>query len=175
MVSITKATIADIPVIRGLAMQVWPQTYTPIVGEEQVAYMLQLFYSPAALEQQMEQGHQFIICCSEGSHIAFAAWSETERGIAKLHKLYILPGQQGKGIGRSMLNYITEELKAQGITALRLNVNRYNHSAIAFYEKVGFTHYMDEDIDIGNGYFMNDHVLSKSLIPALSQGEGEAE
>ena len=47
------AGIAHIPLIRELTMQVWPQTYIPIVGEEQVNYMLNRFYTPEALAQQM--------------------------------------------------------------------------------------------------------------------------
>ena len=149
MLSITNATIKDIPAIREMAMAVWPQTYTPIVGEEQVAYMLRLFYSPEALKQQMEQGHQFIICTSDGQQVAFAAWSEIETNIAKLHKLYILPNQQGKGIGKAMTNHIVNELKKHGVSELRLNVNKYNLPAMAFYEKMGFTQFLDEDIDRG--------------------------
>ena len=49
MLHIRNATTADIPLIRELCLQVWPQTYTPIVGERQVAYMLGLFYSPDQL------------------------------------------------------------------------------------------------------------------------------
>ena len=138
MLSIRNATIEDIPLIRELAMQVWPQTYTPILGEEQVAYMLQLFYSPAVLEGQLRQGQQFIICCNAGLPVAFAAWSEAAPQVFKLHKLYILSSQQRLGVGRYTIDYIVNELKANCALALRLNVNRYNHRAISFYEKMGF-------------------------------------
>ena len=154
--------------IRALAMQVWPQTYTPILGNEQVSYMLDLFYAPAALEEQMNMWHRFIICYSDDQPMAFASWSEAEEHIFKLHKIYILPSMQGKGAGREILNYIVQEIKKAGATELRLNVNRYNYSAKIFYEKTGFNHLMDEDIDIGNGYFMNDHVLV--LTPGPSFG-----
>jgi len=160
MLSIKNATTEDIPMIRELTMQVWPQTYTPILGHEQVAYMLNLFYNPESLTKQMtEMGHRFIICYNAEQPVAFASWSETEPLIFKLHKIYILPGQQGKGVGKAMLEHIMQEITTRGATALRLNVNIYNLSAKAFYEKTGFKHLKDEDIDIGGGYFMNDHVL----------------
>ena len=159
MLSIRKADTADIQLIRELAMQVWPQTYTPILGDNQVAYMLGLFYTPAALQLQMEQNHRFIVCNSNEQPVAFASWSEIKPGIFKLHKIYIIPGQQGKGIGRFIIDHITRELKQAGAKELRLNVNIYNHAAKSFYEKTGFKHIADEDIDIGGGYFMNDHVL----------------
>ena len=145
-------------------MQVWPQTYTPILGNRQVDYMIDLFYAPEELQKQMEQsGHRFIICYHDREPVAFASWSETEPLIYKLHKIYILPGQQGKGIGRYMIGHIVSEIRSKGATALRLNVNRYNYPAKTFYEKTGFKHFKEEDINIGNGYFMNDHVFSLSI------------
>ena len=163
MLSVKKATLNDIPLIRELAMQVWPQTYTPIIGAAQVAYMLDLFYTPEALQKQLEQGHHFIICYADGQPSAFASWSEIQPGIYKLHKLYIITTQQGKGIGKFVINHIAAALKQTDAQELRLNVNIYNHSAIAFYGKVGFTQLYNEDIDIGGGYFMNDHVLGMQV------------
>jgi diamine N-acetyltransferase len=161
---IKNADITDIPLIRELTMQVWPQTYTPILGAIQVDYMLTRFYSPDALEKQMqEMNHSFCICSYDGQPAAFASWSLMEPHIYKLHKLYILPGFQGKGIGRALVNYIIGDVRAKEATMLYLNVNRYNYPAVAFYEQMGFRQLRDEDIDIGGGYFMNDHVLGMDL------------
>lgn len=157
---IRSATLADIPLIRELTMQVWPQTYTPIIGAEQVNYMLDRFYNPEALRQQIEGGHKFLLAYDNGEPVAFASYSETEPQIYKLHKLYIIAGQQGKGIGRILIDNIVEDLKQRKVSALRLNVNKYNTAAQAFYEKTGFRQILEEDIDIGNGYFMNDYVLA---------------
>ena len=44
-----------------------------------------------------------------------------------------------------------------------LNVNRRN-KAKQFYEHLGFTIISEEDIDIGQGYFMNDYVMEKKLV-----------
>lgn len=160
---IRRADKNDIDLIRELTMQVWPQTYIPIIGAQQVAYMLEQFYAPASLQHQMDNGHTFIICSYNEVPAAFASFSETEPGIVKLHKLYILPGMQGKGIGRIMIKYITDNIAPLGAKSLRLNVNIHNHAAIAFYGKAGFTKLRDEDIDIGHGYYMNDHVLEMVL------------
>jgi GNAT superfamily N-acetyltransferase len=160
MITVKNATVSEIPLIRKIAMQVWPQTYIPIIGEEQVAYMLGLFYNNEVLKKQFEDlQHIFIICYYDEYPAGFASYSEIGWEIFKLHKLYILPEVQGKGIGCYMIGHIVAFLKKQNAKELRLNVNRYNHNARLFYEKIGFHHILDEDIDIGNGYFMNDHVL----------------
>ncbi len=123
--------------------------------------MLDKFYSPGELKKQMEElTHRFIICYSDGQPVAFASWSEVAPHIFKLHKIYILPGCQGNGIGKCMIKHIVEDTRTMNAKELRLNVNRYNYSAMTFYEKTGFKLLFEEDIDIGNGYFMNDYVLS---------------
>ncbi len=163
---IRDASIKDIPLIRELTMKVWPHTYTPILGPEQVEYMIDLFYNPSALRQQInEAGQKFIIGFDGERAIAFASYSDAGGSIFKLHKLYVLPGQQGKGAGSMMLGHIVADVKTRRAKELHLNVNRYNYAAIAFYGKSSFTLLHDEDIDIGAGYFMNDHVLQLRIAP----------
>lgn len=161
---IRSADSHDIPLIRELTMAIWPSAYNHIIGEQQVAYMLDKFYAPEQLRSQMEEGgHRFILCYADERPVGFASYSEIEPQIFKLHKLYVLPGEQGKGIGRFIVSYIVSDIKNSNAIALRLNVNRYNHSAIAFYEKAGFSRLKEEDIDIGGGYFMNDYVLERTV------------
>ena len=45
---------------------------------------------------------------------------------------------------------------------LSLNVNRFN-SALTFYEKIGFKIIDEVNVDIGNGYFMEDYIMEKQL------------
>jgi len=164
MLRILNASVPDIPLIRTLTMQVWPQTYVPIIGETQVAYMLDRFYSEASLLDQMTlRQHQFIIACEDDVPVAFASYGRIGPDTFKLHKLYVLPQVQGKGVGRSLADHIVAAIKEAGADWLLLNVNIHNHAAMAFYERTGFVHFRSEDIDIGDGYFMNDHVLRKPV------------
>jgi GNAT superfamily N-acetyltransferase len=80
----------------------------------------------------------------------------------KLNKIYILPVQQGKGMGKFIINYIVAAIKPHNAKALQLQVNRSN-KAKDFYEKLGFTIIETADFDIGNGYSMNDYVMELVL------------
>ena len=162
--SIRLADLEDINTIGFLAQQIWPGTYGTILSPDQVRYMLALLYSPAALRQQMlDDKHNFLIVEEEEEPVGFASWSPAaEPGIYKLHKLYVLPGRQGKGLGKIMLNFIFEDIRALGARVLTLNVNRHN-KARQFYEKLGFSVVCEEDIDIGNNYYMKDYVMEKKL------------
>jgi ribosomal protein S18 acetylase RimI-like enzyme len=139
MVIIKAASKNDVSSIIDMAMQVWPQTYTPILGEVQVAYMLGLFYGPYTLERQMESNHTFLIASTQGADVAFASISPENDSAYKLHKLYILPTVQGKGVGKALIQHVQTMLQGLQVPLLRLNVNRYNTSAIGFYEKLGFS------------------------------------
>jgi GNAT superfamily N-acetyltransferase len=166
LISIRPAEPDDINTIGFLAQQIWPIAYDGIVPPDQLRYMLNLFYSPAALRRQMvDERHQFLLVEQGEEAIGFASWGAMkDAGLFKLHKLYVLPGQQGKGLGRSMLQFIFGVIGPEGAKVLRLNVNRFN-KARQFYEKLGFRVVGEEDVDIGNNYFMIDYIMEAAVTP----------
>lgn len=153
----------DIATIGYLAHEVWPVTYKDILAPEQLAYMLQLFYSPQALEEQiLKLKHRFILAEIDLEEVGFASFSKVSPAIWKLNKLYVLPGLQGKGIGRALVDMVEEEVRTHNGAHLILNVNK-NNKALHFYESLGFVIEKDELIDIGNGFVMDDYVLGKDV------------
>lgn len=162
MLSIRNASTTDIPIIRELTFNVWPQTYAAILSKEQIEYMLKMMYSEDSLEKQMADGCQFIIVYDDAEPAGFSSHQEIEPGIFKLHKIYVLISQQGKGTGRFLINHIIRDIQQQRAKALRLQVNRYN-KAKDFYEKLGFAVTHEADFDIGHGYFMKDYIMEKKL------------
>lgn len=163
MLTVRKAAVADIPLIRELTFKVWPQTYAQLLTQEQIDYMLTMMYSEASLQKQIEEEDiTFIIIYDEQTPVAFAAFNEVKPQIWKLHKIYILHSQQGKGTGRFIIDYIIAEIREQSATALQLQVKRDN-PAQHFYKKLGFEIIETADFDIGNGYFMKDYVMQLSL------------
>ncbi|RXM47192.1 N-acetyltransferase, partial [Flavobacterium sp. YO12] len=82
--------------------------------------------------------------------------------VTKIHKVYLLPETQGKGYGKIVFDLIEKLALENNSTALLLNVNRFN-TALNFYKKVGFDVKEEVDIEIGNGYLMEDFVMKKPL------------
>lgn len=163
---IKEATPNDIELIRTLAHLIWPPTYQAILSLEQLDYMLDMMYSPVALQQQFDEGHTFILMDWEGKTVGFAAFSQKasdSQEAWKLHKVYLLPETQGKGLGRAFIDDVCERVKRAGGKYLDLNVNRTN-KAKGVYEKLGFTVIDEGDFPIGNGYYMNDYIMQKVLI-----------
>lgn len=167
MIELRTAGENDIPAIQKIAQSTWPVTYGPILPQQQLDYMLELIYSTEALNAQFQKGHHFLLATEGNNAVGFASYGLIEKKEAntvfKLHKIYIDPAQQGKGVGKLLLDMVINAIKQAGATQLILNVNRFN-KARNFYEKLGFTVIAEEDIDIGNGYFMNDYVMGMGLI-----------
>ncbi|MGK2862511.1 MAG: GNAT family N-acetyltransferase [Chitinophagaceae bacterium] len=160
MMMMRKAGPDDVSLIRDMALKIWPVTYQKILSPEQIDYMLRLIYSEDILRNQMQENITFILVYDGEQPVGFASYELINSGVFKLHKIYVLPSLQGKGTGRFIIDQLVIEMKANGATSLQLNVNRLNNAKF-FYEKLGFEVIREEDIDIGNGFFMNDFVMEK--------------
>jgi ribosomal protein S18 acetylase RimI-like enzyme len=159
------AGYGDIHTIQEVMMKVWPQTYAPIISEDQISYMIQMMYSDQSLHQQMKDGQHFILALTDNVPVGYASFSRTENWTTyKLHKLYIDTNIQRKGIGTALLNKIIQIIKSDHGKFLHLQVNRNNFHALDFYKKNGFFIIKAIDMDIGNGFFMNDYILQKRLM-----------
>jgi len=165
MILLKNATEADLPVIQNIAKTTWGPTYTHIIGQEQVDYMLDKMYNMGALQEQLAEGHKFLIAQQGSKKVGFAAYSRTEGDAFHLHKLYVLPEAHGQGVGKLLMNEVVSKIRMEGGRYLRLNVNRYN-KAKDFYESAGFKIKESVDNEIGNGFLMNDYIMEKTIAPA---------
>ncbi|WPR70396.1 GNAT family N-acetyltransferase [Flavobacterium sp. NG2] len=165
MVVIVPASILDFAVIEAIARKTWPLAYGQILSEEQMEYMLDSFYSVEKLKENVAQsGHYFVLAKDDNAVVGFASFEHDYNGekATKIHKLYLLPETQGKGMGKKIVDYIADSALKAKSQSLLLNVNRFN-KALFFYQKIGFSIIREEDIDIGQGYLMEDYVMEKKL------------
>lgn len=164
MINLRVAKEVDLASVKLLAEQTWPTAYRDIISAAQISFMLAQMYSKGELLDQVSKGHEFLIASELIDDVGFAGYAlaNAETQTYKLHKLYVLPMVQGKGVGRLLMNEVVERIRRKGGKFLQLNVNRAN-KAVAFYKKAGFEIKETVDLDIGNGFFMNDYVMEKPL------------
>lgn len=165
MITIKVATTADIKTIQEIAQTTWPITYGAILSKEQLDYMMDLIYSEEALIKQIQMQEQlFYLVYDTSLVIAFMAIEHEYKNeaVTRIHKIYLLPETQGKGIGRTIIDEIVKLAYQNNSKLLSLNVNRFN-PALSFYEKIGFEIIAEENIDIGNGYLMEDYRMEKKI------------
>ena len=157
MLVLRPATPEDFTTIEKLARSIWNKHYIPIVGEEQVNYMLDKMYTHKALQNQYKEGQNFYLIENNESETGFVSISTTDNKNLMLHKFYILQEKQNTGLGTLVFKKIVEKLYTP--KTIRLTVNRQNYKSINFYFKLGFKIEKVADFDIGNNYYMNDFVM----------------
>ena len=161
---ISEVKTEQLSIIQDLAYKIWPSTYGEILSKIQLDYMLDKFYNLNYLQNQLENGQHFILISNENVIVGFASYEFNfeNSNKTKVHKIYVLPEIQGKGVGKILMDFIRNKAIENTNLGLLLNVNRFN-KAITFYEKYGFTNVSLIDIEIGNGYLMQDYIMELNL------------
>jgi ribosomal protein S18 acetylase RimI-like enzyme len=162
----TKINIAnsevDFNTITKLASTIWKEHYTPIIGIEQVKYMLDKYQSVNAIKKQIEEGAEYYLISYKNESVGYLSVSTKESSLF-LSKIYILSSQRGKRIGKTSMEFIEEIAIKNQCENISLTVNKYNTNSIKAYEKMGFVKVKEIVIDIGNGFVMDDFKMEKSL------------
>ena len=163
--AIVAGTHADIPAVQRLADVVWRAYYPGIIPQPQIDYMLARGYSDQALAKFVrDDGAGLALVHVGGALVGFAAWHRhREPATTKLDKLYVLPAQNGRGLGRALITYVEAAARRDGARTLILNVAKRNVKATAAYLACGFSTREATVIDIGNGFVMDDYVMAKAL------------
>ncbi|WP_310554492.1 GNAT family N-acetyltransferase [Flavobacterium sp.] len=162
---ITEVTKEGLHIIQDLAYRIWPSTYGAILSKVQLDYMLNMFYDIHFLEIQMLQKNQTFLLIEENQeYLGFCAYELNHENSenTKLHKLYVLPKTQGKGVGKLLLQEVEKIALQNNNNTVLLNVNRFN-KAQEFYKYLGYQTIETVNIEIGNGYLMEDYVMKKVL------------
>ncbi len=164
-VRISPVIQADLQPVAHLARDIWYLHYPGIITVRQIDYMLAQRYQPDIIASQIESGEAWWDKLEADSRLAgFASYEPgSDPASIKLDKLYVHQRVMRRGLGYALLCRVEEQSRARGYRSLYLQVNKGNTESIAFYRHTGFTVTDRVKVDIGNGFFMDDLVLSKPL------------
>lgn len=163
MITLKKvSSIWDIKQTALLASEIWHEHFTPIIGEQQVDYMLDKFQSEHAISEQIHEGYSYFALMNNDQQIGYTG-IKTEPDCLFLSKLYIRKDFRGRGYSKVMLDQIEKEAKQNNKSIIRLTCNKNNANSLAVYKKLGFQIVRQEKTDIGNGFYMDDYILEKRL------------
>lgn len=158
MTEIYKVGQEEIEELSQIASAVVREHYDPILGTEQNDYMIEKFQSVSAIKGQIKEGYRYFWVKSDDEHAGFFAIYPRD-GKMYISKFYLRREFRGRGLAGSMLDYIRERAREEGLSHVFLNVNRFNANTIQVYKHLGFSQIREEKIDIGHGYYMDDYVL----------------
>jgi ribosomal protein S18 acetylase RimI-like enzyme len=157
------ATINQIKTAAALAEEIWAEHYIPIIGPDQVKYMLETFQSEKSIVQQIDSGAWvYFLIHFHGEAVGYFAF-QLKLDRLFLSKLYLRKNMRGKGIARKAIGFLENVAAENCLSKIVLTVNKNNQTAIAAYEKLGFANLGPTVADIGGGYVMDDYIFEKTL------------
>ena len=154
---------AQISRVAQLAKDIWEEYYPAIISQGQIAYMIDTFQSPAAIESQIAEGMQYYLTVTDGEEIGYLAYTSEQGNVLFLSKIYITRDFRNKGKGREAFEFITQQASNSCCNKIWLTVNKHNKAAIDKYLKIGFTITESVKKEIGNGFYMDDYVMEYSV------------
>lgn len=129
----------------------WLETYSPILPEKQILFLLDKYFSKDGLERYRGLGYKYFRL----DDVGVLVYAERETDVY-MDKLYLLPQARGKGYAA----FAFAEMAKLG-KPITLNVNQANERALKCYRKNGFEVVEKIAIDLGNGMTNYDYVMQK--------------
>lgn len=155
-----------IATVVSLAKQIWHQHYPGIITTAQIDYMLDKIQSPAAIRDQLEQGNHYYLIRQLETAIGYFSIREQQDdddSILFLSKIYLDEAYRGEGLGYHAFSFIEALAADVGAKRINLLVNRNNSIAVNSYLRWGFCITETRITDIGDGYIMDDYLMTKAL------------
>ncbi|RZM14506.1 MAG: GNAT family N-acetyltransferase, partial [Pedobacter sp.] len=95
-----------------------------------------------------------------GNHVG-GLWGKCAYDWLFVDLLAVPEEYRGENHGKALMERAEEIARANDCVGMWLDT--FEFQARGFYEKLGFQVIREEDIDIGNGFYMNDFVMEKKL------------
>jgi diamine N-acetyltransferase len=158
------ATQTDVAEVARLAAVIWREHYLPIIGRQQVDYMLAQFQSAQAIAAQVADGYEYYLIVYQSQSAGYAAVvADLDTSSLLLSKIYVEKSLRGHGLGKKALAFIEDLCRQRGIGIIWLTVNKNNTASIAWYERFGFINAGPIVQDIGGGFVMDDFKMEKKI------------
>lgn len=125
--------------------------------DDLTTYVEQAFSVGRVLDEMHTSGSQFFFAENDGELLGYLkvntgnAQTEAVQGASlEIERIYVNDEQQGRGVGKALLDFAVKEARRQGCDAVWLGVWEKNPKAIQFYERQGFVPFGSHLFQIGS-------------------------
>ena len=91
-----------------------------------------------SVQQLLDQGVDFFVIRVDGAPAGCGGVLCVGDEYGELKRMYVRPAYRGMGLGRRLLDRLTEHARSLGLPLLRLETGIHQTAAIALYEAAGF-------------------------------------
>ena len=152
MALIRIAEMRDAAAIAHVHVQSWLTTYEGIVPKEYLASLNEAERVPL-WQDWLTRDISVFVAEVEGEVVGFAGGGAIRELLhdydSELYTLYLLEEAQGRGIGKTLLEAVMNDLAQRGYKRMLVWVLEQN-PAVGFYEKMRAQHITRKEIEIGN-------------------------
>lgn len=140
--SIREAKPNDIPAISKLAKETYIATFGQTMSQEELIEALktrseEYFTDVIRTDTILVAEEEKIVGFMQIGRVTITSVQASDRDL-ELIKIYIDENQQGKGIGKALMEVMLKHPRLNGIENIYLDVYDENKKAIGLYEKYGF-------------------------------------
>ncbi len=149
--------------IADLAKVIWNEYFTPIIGKDQVDYMVEKFQSYPALKEQISEGYEYYQIFSGGEFCGYTGIRPGEDNRLFLSKLYLKKESRGHHLATGAFSFLKEICRERGYSAIWLTCNKHNDNSLGVYRHFGFEIIDTQEADIGGGFIMDDYIMEYKI------------
>lgn len=149
--------------IADLAKVIWNEHFTPIIGKDQVDYMVEKFQSYPALKEQISEGYEYYQIFSSGEFCGYTGIHPGEDNRLFLSKLYLKKESRGHHLATGAFSFLKEICRERGYSAIWLTCNKHNDNSLRVYRHFGFEIIDTQEADIGGGFIMDDYIMEYKI------------
>ena len=159
----------EVPELAELAHEIWFEYWPPRIGQDQTAYMVELFQSEDAITRAMaEDAYEYWFIVERGTDgaeriVGYTGHVEPETNRFFISKIYVLASERGRGLGKKVVRFYDELCRERGLRAMYLTVNKGNELAIHAYDVTGFRVIEKAVTRIGGGFVMDDYIMEREV------------
>lgn len=153
-VHIIAAQLEDIPALQATAAASWWATYDGLLSPSFIESFLAHAYSNGRLRAQVSDPNSYFLVVKSADALigfgqvgpAMARRDHAPVAPADLHRLYLLPAWQRRGIGSRLLTELEAWLRQRAYPYYGAYVHERNEPAKRFYARQGFVHKPECDV-----------------------------
>lgn len=149
--------------IADLAKVIWNEHFTPIIGKDQVDYMVEKFQSYPALKEQISEEYEYYQIFSGGEFCGYTGIHPGEDNRLFLSKLYLKKESRGHHLATGAFSFLKEICRERGYSAIWLTCNKHNDNSLGVYRHFGFEIIDTQEADIGGGFIMDDYIMEYKI------------
>ena len=179
-------TEEDLQTVAQAAHDIWFEYWPALIGQAQTEYMVKNMQSLEAIRRDIfETGYRYwLLYDGAGTLVGYtSALAEdfsddpfgpeavkhgreiSKRAVRRLFisKIYLYAKERGKHYASRVIEFYEQLCRDEDLQAMYLTVNRGNALAIRAYLGRGFETIEEVAADIGEGFVMDDYIMSKMV------------